>query len=258
MTTQTFTKMAPPQWLLEMWKEIDEKTFGKGFDCFAENAVCNLGVADWHGRETIRANLRAFIDTGFTACHEVVEYWDSPQLKIFHGKVAMTFDDPGHGAQEAFHGPLLLHGSGRPIQGQPLDWGGWPGRVPMRNRLPARPIRRQPSAVSPASPLERDDFFVKWVGSAGSIHLSRRERSICAANRVRGDAPMIDLSPHPNPLPSERGRAAVAVKFELTSSCFKRTRRVPHLRTQRRTTALPVQPGGEIARKTSLKTPDCT
>ncbi len=41
MTTQTFTKMAPPQWLLDMWKEIDEKTFGKGFDCFAENAVCN-------------------------------------------------------------------------------------------------------------------------------------------------------------------------------------------------------------------------
>jgi hypothetical protein len=77
-----------------MWKEIDDKTFGKGFDCFAENAVCNLGVADWHGRETIRENLRAFIDTGFTAYHEVVEYWDSPSLKIFHGKVAMTFDDP--------------------------------------------------------------------------------------------------------------------------------------------------------------------
>ena len=94
MTTQTFTKMAPPQWLLAMWKEIDDKTFGKGFDCFAENAVCNLGVADWHGRETIRANLRAFIDTGFTAYHEVVEYWDSPSLKIFHGKVSMTFDDP--------------------------------------------------------------------------------------------------------------------------------------------------------------------
>ncbi len=24
---------------------------GKGFDCFAEDAVSNLGVADWHGRE---------------------------------------------------------------------------------------------------------------------------------------------------------------------------------------------------------------
>jgi hypothetical protein len=67
MTTQPFTKTTPPAWLLAFWKEIDDKTFGKGFDCFAEDAVANLGVADWHGREAIRENLRAFIDTGFTA-----------------------------------------------------------------------------------------------------------------------------------------------------------------------------------------------
>ena len=94
MTSTTFTKTAAPEWLLAMWKEIDDKTFGRGFDCFAENAVCNLGVADWHGREAIRENLRAFIDRGFTAHHDVVEYWDSPSLKIFHGKVRMNFDDP--------------------------------------------------------------------------------------------------------------------------------------------------------------------
>jgi hypothetical protein len=52
-----------------MWTEIDDKTFGSGFDCFTEDAVCNLGVADWKGREAIRANLKAFIDTGFTARH---------------------------------------------------------------------------------------------------------------------------------------------------------------------------------------------
>src|ERR1700722_9240867 len=78
MTSMTFTKMVPPEWLLAMWKEIDDKTFGKGFDCFAEDAVCNLGVADWHGREAIRENLRAFIDKGLTAHHDVVEYLDSP------------------------------------------------------------------------------------------------------------------------------------------------------------------------------------
>ncbi len=93
-TTLAMTKMAPPEWLMAMWKEIDDKTFGKGFDCFADDAVCNLGVADWHGREAIRENLRTFIDKGFTAHHAVIEYWDSPLLKIFHGKVAMTFDDP--------------------------------------------------------------------------------------------------------------------------------------------------------------------
>jgi hypothetical protein len=31
---------------------------------------------------------------GFTARHDVVEYWDSPLLKVFHGKVGMKFDDP--------------------------------------------------------------------------------------------------------------------------------------------------------------------
>jgi hypothetical protein len=84
-----FTTKEPPQWLLDMWKEIDDKTFGKGFDCFMEDAVCNL-VADWKGREAIRANLKAFIDTGFTALHHVTEYWDGGFLKVFRGVVDMT------------------------------------------------------------------------------------------------------------------------------------------------------------------------
>ena len=54
-----------------------------------------LGVADWHGREAIRENLRAFIDTGFTAHHDVLEYWDGGSLKIFHGIVTMTPDEGG-------------------------------------------------------------------------------------------------------------------------------------------------------------------
>src|ERR1700733_10192547 len=93
MSTQTFTKTTPPDWLLAFWKEIDDKTFGKGFDCFTKDAVCNLGVADWHGREGIRENLREFIDTGFTAHHEVTEYWDGGPLKVFRGIVTMTPDD---------------------------------------------------------------------------------------------------------------------------------------------------------------------
>jgi hypothetical protein len=94
MTTQIFTKMAPPEWLLAFWKEIDDKTFGRGFDCLAEDAVCNFGAADWRGREKIRENMRAFVDAGFTKNHEIVEYWDSPSLKIFHGTVGMKFDNP--------------------------------------------------------------------------------------------------------------------------------------------------------------------
>jgi hypothetical protein len=94
MNQLTFTKTAAPQWLLDFWKEIDDKTFGKGFDCFAEDAQCRLGVAEWNGRETIRENLRQFIDTGFTAHHDVLEFWDGGLLKVFRGNVRMTFDDP--------------------------------------------------------------------------------------------------------------------------------------------------------------------
>jgi len=45
MTTRTFERTDAPDWLLAM-KEIDEKTFGAGFDCFVNDAICNLGVAD--------------------------------------------------------------------------------------------------------------------------------------------------------------------------------------------------------------------
>src|ERR1022692_4331173 len=62
MTQIQFTKTPTPAWLLAFWKEIDDKTWGAGFDCFADDAVCHLGVADWHGKETIRANLRQFVD----------------------------------------------------------------------------------------------------------------------------------------------------------------------------------------------------
>jgi hypothetical protein len=89
----SFRRTQPPAWLMAMWKEIDDKTFGKGFDCFREDAICNLGIADWHGREAIRQNLRAFIDTGFTAHHEVVEYLDGGSLKVFRGIVTMTPND---------------------------------------------------------------------------------------------------------------------------------------------------------------------
>lgn len=92
-STTTFTKTAAPDWLLAFWKEIDDKTWGLGFDCFAENAVAHLGVSDWHGREGIRKGLRDFVDKNLTAHHDVVEYWDSPALKIFRGFVTMVFND---------------------------------------------------------------------------------------------------------------------------------------------------------------------
>ena len=52
-------------------------------------------MADWRGREAIRSNLKAFIDTGFTALHEVEEFWDGGDLKVFRGTVTMTPDGGG-------------------------------------------------------------------------------------------------------------------------------------------------------------------
>ncbi|MGH7056584.1 MAG: nuclear transport factor 2 family protein [Acetobacteraceae bacterium] len=104
-TTMTFTRTEAPDWLMAFWKEIDDKTFGKGFDCFAEDAICRLGVAQWNGREAIRENLRAFIDTGFTALHDVVEYWDGGSLKVFRGIVTMTPDDRSKPVVK----PVMMH-----------------------------------------------------------------------------------------------------------------------------------------------------
>jgi hypothetical protein len=93
MTTMIFTRKDPPQWLLDFWKEIDDKTFGKGFDRLAHDAVCNLGVADWHGREAIRGNLRQFIDRGFTATTMSWSIGTAARSR-YSIKVRMTFDDP--------------------------------------------------------------------------------------------------------------------------------------------------------------------
>src|ERR1700721_3993119 len=104
-TILTFTKTEPPECLLSFWKEIDDKTFGKGFDCFLEDAACRLGVAEWNGRETIREGLRAFIDTGFTADHDITEYWDGGSIKIFRGIVTMKPDERSNPREK----PVIQH-----------------------------------------------------------------------------------------------------------------------------------------------------
>lgn len=105
MTTMTFVKTDPPDWLLAFWREIDEKTWGKGFECFVEDATCQLGVAEWTGREVIRDNLRRFIDAGFTAHHDVTGYWDGDHLKVFRGIVTMTPND----ARQPVVRPVMTH-----------------------------------------------------------------------------------------------------------------------------------------------------
>jgi hypothetical protein len=49
--------------------------------------------------------VRAFIDKGFSAHHDVLEYWDGGSLKIFRGIVTMTFDNPSRRAVK----PVMTH-----------------------------------------------------------------------------------------------------------------------------------------------------
>jgi hypothetical protein len=57
------------------------------------------------------------IDKGFAAHHDVVEYWDSPLLKVFQGKVGMKFDDPSIESVR----PTMTHGRKAAEEGQALD-----------------------------------------------------------------------------------------------------------------------------------------
>ena len=129
MTTMTFTKTAPPPWLLAMWKEIDDKTFGKGFDCFAEDADLQsrrrrLARPRGDPQQSARTSSTRVLPRITTSS----SIWDSPLLKIFHGKVAMTFDDPSIAPVR----PTMTHffymdeGSD---QGQALDRIGRPDRL---------------------------------------------------------------------------------------------------------------------------------
>jgi hypothetical protein len=54
---------------------------------------------------THNKNLEAFIDTGFTAHHDVAEYWDGGALKVFRGVVTMTPDDKSQGVVR----PTMTH-----------------------------------------------------------------------------------------------------------------------------------------------------
>ena len=71
----------------------DDEPFAVRFQRLA--SIMEAQFAEGARLETaIRENLRAFIDTGFTAHHDVTEFWDSPGLKVFRGVVTMRPDDP--------------------------------------------------------------------------------------------------------------------------------------------------------------------
>jgi hypothetical protein len=72
--SHTATPAAPPQWLLQIFDEIDARKFGEGFSHLTEDTDLYLGAAHLHGVEAIKEFfLRGDKDRNVT--HRVIESW---------------------------------------------------------------------------------------------------------------------------------------------------------------------------------------
>jgi hypothetical protein len=126
MTTQTFTKMAPPAWLLAMWKEIDDKTFGKRVRLFCgkrglQSRRRRLAWARDDPQQSARLRRH-----GLHRLSRGDRILGQPVAQDLSWHRRNDIRRSRHDAQEAFDVPLLLHGQSRSIQGRPLDRSGGP------------------------------------------------------------------------------------------------------------------------------------
>ena len=134
MTTMTLTKTAAPQWLLAMWKEIDDKTFGKGMDCFAEmqsaiSASLTGTAAKRSATICASSSTRALPPATTSWSIGTADAQDLP----WQGRDEVRRSR--HRAGAADDVSLLLHGRERSDQGQALDRRGRPDRVLGEPRL---------------------------------------------------------------------------------------------------------------------------
>ena len=149
MTSLTFTRTEPPQWLLAFWADIDNKTFGRGFDCFVEDATCNLGVADWHGREgDPRTTCAPSSTPGSRRCMTWSTIGTAGPLKVFRGIVTMTPDDPGRPVVRPGDDAFLLHGRGGAFESASLVRSRGAGRLLTASRGPDRDEAPGPGRAS--------------------------------------------------------------------------------------------------------------
>ncbi|MBW4597323.1 MAG: nuclear transport factor 2 family protein [Brasilonema angustatum HA4187-MV1] len=79
-----------------MFAEIDDKSFGSGFDAaFSPDAEDEFGVGHLHGLEQIKTHLKKF-DSKMDTKHEVLEFWDGGATKLARGRVIMTAHETPH------------------------------------------------------------------------------------------------------------------------------------------------------------------
>jgi hypothetical protein len=72
--TNTATRAATPQWLLQIFEEIDAQKFGEGFSHMTEDTDLYLGTAHVHGVEAIKEFFLE-IDRDLNVTHRAIESW---------------------------------------------------------------------------------------------------------------------------------------------------------------------------------------
>lgn len=100
--TETLEKLESiPDWLNDLYHDIDAKEFDTGFDCFAQDAEMVFGVYHAQGRNEIKSTLKEF-DEGMETNHLLKEIWDGPRMKVARGVAELTDNESGETIESPF------------------------------------------------------------------------------------------------------------------------------------------------------------
>jgi hypothetical protein len=88
--THNATPAAPPQWLLQIMREIDTLKFGEGFSHMTEDTDMYFGTTHVHGAEAIKAFF-VRIDEPLHISHQVLEFWTANEgVCLVRGEATMA------------------------------------------------------------------------------------------------------------------------------------------------------------------------
>ncbi|CAM5287676.1 MULTISPECIES: nuclear transport factor 2 family protein [Streptomyces] len=88
-------RSAPPEWVIEFFREIDTLEFGPGFASFTDETEMHCGAGLVLGVEAIKAAFAQFAGPLETS-HKVIEYWDHGRVKFLRGEAVMSMTNrPG-------------------------------------------------------------------------------------------------------------------------------------------------------------------
>jgi hypothetical protein len=97
MTETLVHQKEAPQWIKEIFKEIDTLQFGPGFAHLTEETVMEFGTARVRGLQSIR-QFFVKINSPLEIEHRIDDFWDGGARKILRGNALLrkkgTNDEP--------------------------------------------------------------------------------------------------------------------------------------------------------------------